>query len=457
MHRNTTFARFTSLALSLFAALLWLGASAPRAVAIPAYARQTGFPCASCHMGWPELTAYGRAFKANGYVWDGGKSPFPLSAQVQGPVFTHTAAGQPGGAAPGFGPNDNFELEAASIYYGGAIYAPLGLGAFAQATYNQASNQFHWDMTDIRLAKSLMLGKGSSVVLGLTLNNQPTVEDLWNTTPAYRFPFIGADLAPKPAAATEIEMLMQQVVGFGAYAWWNNLLYIDLGGYKTLSNGTLKALGIAPPMSNINTIAPYWRVAVTPSWDRGKQSLEIGTFGISASLLPMGMTGMGTDQLTDIGVDAQYQFTGLKNAFLLEASLITEPESWNASQPLGLTANTHDRLNELNAKVSYLYDQTYEGSVGFFDLSGNKDPGLYMPASISGSANGSPDSRGFVFEFDYMPFNRGGPSFWSTLGLKLGVQYVAYTRFNGGSSNYDGFGRNASDNNTLFLFAWLMF
>jgi hypothetical protein len=29
--------------------------------------------------------------------------------------------------------------------------------------------------------------------------------------------------------------------------------------------------------------------------------------------------------------------------------------------------------------------------------------------------------------------------------------------FNGGKNNYDGFGRNASNNNTVFLYAWLAF
>jgi hypothetical protein len=41
--------------------------------------------------------------------------------------------------------------------------------------------------------------------------------------------------------------------------------------------------------------------------------------------------------------------------------------------------------------------------------------------------------------------------------LKLGAQYTIYTRFNGASRNYDGFGRSASGNNTLFLYAWLAF
>jgi hypothetical protein len=32
-----------------------------------------------------------------------------------------------------------------------------------------------------------------------------------------------------------------------------------------------------------------------------------------------------------------------------------------------------------------------------------------------------------------------------------------YTKFNGARNNYDGSGRNASDNNTLYLLAWLVF
>ncbi|HET6236643.1 MAG TPA: hypothetical protein VFE41_17025 [Acetobacteraceae bacterium] len=43
------------------------------------------------------------------------------------------------------------------------------------------------------------------------------------------------------------------------------------------------------------------------------------------------------------------------------------------------------------------------------------------------------------------------------MNLKLGAQYTLYTQFNGVASNYDGFGRNASDNNALYVFAWMIF
>ncbi len=454
--------QITGAALSFLVALLGLLGSARQAAAVPSFARQTGLPCASCHVGWPELTPFGRAFKANGFVWGGGKHPFPLAMMVQAPTFTHTAAGQPGGAAPGYGANDNFEAEAVSLFYGGAIYEPIGLGALVQGTYSGGSNSIGWDNSDIRLAKNITSGPfagfaSNNVVVGVTLNNNPSVSDLWNTTPAWRWPFIGADLAPSPTAGTLIEGgLAQLVLGGGPYVWWNNLFYAELDGYRTLPNGTLRALGEGTPISPINNVTPYWRVAITPSWNKSNY-LEIGTFGLSSDIFPGGVTIFGPDHLTDVAVDTQYQYIRGKQYVGIGASYITEFQNWAASYPLGLTANNHDRLNSFNIKASYMYDQTYEGSIGYFNITGNRDAGLYSPAPISGSANGSPNSGGFTFEFDYMPWNYGSPWPYTTLNVKLGIQYTAYTEFNGGGSNYDGYGRNASDNNTLFLFAWLMF
>jgi hypothetical protein len=41
--------------------------------------------------------------------------------------------------------------------------------------------------------------------------------------------------------------------------------------------------------------------------------------------------------------------------------------------------------------------------------------------------------------------------------LRLGAQVTAYQQFNGASQNYDGYGRNASDNNSLFIYSWLAY
>jgi hypothetical protein len=39
--------------------------------------------------------------------------------------------------------------------------------------------------------------------------------------------------------------------------------------------------------------------------------------------------------------------------------------------------------------------------------------------------------------------------------VRVGLQYTGYSKFNGGGNDYDGSGRNASDNNTLFGFLWV--
>ena len=95
------------LAILLLGIVLFCVAGARPARALPSFARQTGQQCAACHNGFPELTPYGRLFKLNGYTFTGGTlKGVPPNAMMMIPNFTDTAKGQPGGAAPGYGPND---------------------------------------------------------------------------------------------------------------------------------------------------------------------------------------------------------------------------------------------------------------------------------------------------------------------------------------------------------------
>ena len=76
------------------------------------------------------------------------------------------------------------------------------------------------------------------------------------------------------------------VAGAGAYAFINDLLYVELTGYRTVNFDTLNKLGQDPfgfP-GTIDGIAPYWRVAVEPHW--GNHWLEFGAFGMSAQVHP---------------------------------------------------------------------------------------------------------------------------------------------------------------------------
>jgi hypothetical protein len=89
---------------------------------------------------------------------------------------------------------------------------------------------------------------------------------------------------------------------------------------------------------------------------------------------------------------------------------------------------------------------------------GPSNPSLYTTGSnLTNSVNGKPNSNAFIGEVDWVPFGKEDSWGRPFVNLKLGIQYIAYTEFNGGTKNYDGFGRNASNNNTLFLFAWMAF
>src|SRR5580700_4410738 len=135
------------------AAVLVIGLLPRRAVSLPLYARQTGQPCATCHTAFWELTPFGRRFKLGGYTLGGGDWSGPPFAVTFQPGYTYTEVGQPGGAAPHFGPNKNVTVQATSLFTGGRITDDLG--AFIQGTYDNVFRRFGWDQADIRNADTV--------------------------------------------------------------------------------------------------------------------------------------------------------------------------------------------------------------------------------------------------------------------------------------------------------------
>lgn len=432
--------------------VLALFIAAPRATALPSFARQTGQQCAACHNGFPELTPYGRLFKLNGYVFGGGQSNLPPLAAMIVEDYTHTQAGQSGGATAHYGPNNNFSLNTASLFYGGRILGDYGLGAFAQITYNDPSRSFHWDNTDVRWAHAMTI-YGDETVFGVSVNNNPSMSDVWNTTPAWRYPFQSSALSLTPSSKTFIEgAYSQQVLGASAYALWNRLVYAEAGAYHTLPPDAISALGIAESgTDSFRGLAPYWRLAFQPQW--GPSSLEVGTFGMIANIHPGRVTQFGTDDKTDLGFDVQYQYLTDAHSVSAQASWITEHQHLNSTFAQGSSSSLNDQLHSFNVKTTYSYEQTYYGTLAYSRIQGSGDAGLYS----STSRTNSPNSDWWTVEADYMPFNHGGPDFWPWLNMKLGLQYIWYTKFNGATNNYNGSGRNAADNNTLYAFVWFAF
>jgi hypothetical protein len=426
--------------------------------AVPSFKRQTGMSCTACHTMWPELTPFGRVFKMDGYTFskaseNKGWQP-PIAAMVQ---LSYTDLNSNNGilkntVAPFDDSEDssvakfNFPQQA-SLFYGGRIIDHLG--AFSQLTYSGPDNDFALDNTDIRYARTLSLAD-KSLVLGSTINNSPTVQDVWNNLPTWSFPYATSDVAPTPAASAVIDGgLDQQVGGIGAYVLWNNLIYAEGSVYRTTEDGITRPLGAGTsPDTIVDGAVPYWRVALQYQW--GKQSAEIGTFGLKADIYPGSNDSGPTNQFTDIGMDAQYQYISEKHLFGVHSEWISEDQDWDASFPKGATSRSSSTLDTFKIDGTYAYKASFGiigGSIGYFDINGDTDTCLYGPEPVEGSRTGSPDSRGFILEADYIFKDK----------YKFSAQYTIYDKFNGASSNYDGFGRDASDNNTIYLLVWLMF
>lgn len=86
--------------LAFLGVLLGLSLLARPAHAIPAFAEQTGLNCSACHEGFPQLNAFGRAFKLNGYVLGGSIPSWKNFAGMVQMGWSHFNTNVPGGAAP---------------------------------------------------------------------------------------------------------------------------------------------------------------------------------------------------------------------------------------------------------------------------------------------------------------------------------------------------------------------
>jgi hypothetical protein len=432
---------------------LYFALGASDAHAVPAYAAQTGQPCQVCHVGGlgPQLTVFGRNFKLHGYTQRVTSFSVPISAMAIA-SYVNTQKDQPTAPAPHFSTNDNVTIDQINLFVAGGLGSHFG--AFIQATYDGVAHAFTWDNLDLRATTDAQI-LGTNVVLGASLNNNPTVQDAWNTLAAWGFPYTTSNLAPSPAAAPLLNgALAQTSLGLTAYAWINNEFFVEAGAYGSPGASTLVHLGADPTSpGDIAGLAPYGRLAYQTTVGGG--TLEVGGFGLQAAIHPgLDRTTGLTDRYTDLGLDASFVKAMVNGDLITVNGRYThEQQAFNATCTLaGATHGCADSdLSDVRADVAYYWRNKIGATVGVFDTEGSANAVLNP-----GNRTARPDSTGVLLQLDATPFG-GEPQPARRVNVRVGVQYTIYTRFNGAGTNFDGAGTNAADNNTLRVFSWFAF
>lgn len=422
----------------------------PYAKALPSFARQTGQRCAACHVGgnWPQLTPWGRFFKLAGYtagkplIGHEGVGYVPLGILGQAGI---TWAGQPNDSQgqPVVTQNGTPEFYSATAELGTKINDWAGV--FAE--YDLSNTFPGWKggsgPVDIRAIHFFHPGN-HELLVGVDSNNDPSVQDVWNTVPSWQYPFYGSPQAPGAPGSPMISSLAQETGSIGAYALFDRQFYAEVslyrvgtGFFRFMNAGTSFQTG-AQYLKGFN---PYWRAYWTKQ--SGPNVWMAGTFGMHSDVYPDSAFPSGpVDTFADTGFDSQYQYLGDTHKLTLRGSYIYEQQHWDGSFPLGDVPIPQGNLKTLNLSASFALRDAWTFTGGYFVSNGSNNAALYGITDANGDQISSkPNTSGYELEIDRT----------LTQNVIISLQYSGFTRFNGLSSNIDGLGRKPSDNNTLWI------
>ena len=223
------------------------------------------------------------------------------------------------------------------------------------------------------------------------------------------------------------------------------MVYIETDLCRGLGYDVLNATGIVPVSGTDKTLG-FAILARGVAAGIGRHYAQIGTYGISADVLPGGVNIPSlTDHYLDTALDANYQFRFnpkdvTSDMISAHATYIHERANLAASHAI-VGADPDHGLNTFRADVSYSIGATVTPSIQYFQTNGTND------AAFWGTPNGSPNSSGIITEIAYVPWGKPG-SLISWGNVRFAVQYVNYFRFDGSSNN-------AAANNALYLSVWL--
>jgi hypothetical protein len=227
-------------------------------------------------------------------------------------------------------------------------------------------------------------------------------------------------------------------------------------------------------LTRLQGLTPYWRLALTRAW--GAHNLMVGTAGMLAKVANDPADPSSRDRFRDLSLDAQYQYLldphAVTMQFVVARQRHTYPDAAagqavefvDASGGALAVTNAADTTNVARLKASYVYQAKYGGSLAWFNLTGStnsanqssgfdpsttsittSDPAAtVLSTRVNGNLSGNPGMTGRTYEAFYNPVQN----------IRIGAQFTAYSRYNGAKTNYDGFGRDAKDNNSWFVYMW---
>ena len=452
-----------------------------QALALPSFVRQTGQSCASCHLNAGELTPAARRFKLLGY--SDGNAVLPFSATAVASMTKVRSTSSSADANISMPKNGAVIFETASVYAAGKYWEDLGgylklsvnaanttplFGGQGIQTGTRVGSDVFLDASEIRYARKTSLG-GRELVLGVTLNNAPAIQDLWATTPVNSYPYRTSSLLNawgigQLGPTTLIDGgLTAQVGGVGLYAMLDDSFYVEFAGYRNM-HSSIASLQLSGPVNTIGSnFNPYWRLA----WNRvtGADSFMLGTFGMITTLARDTLVpGSASGKYTDIGLDAEYQHITDSHSWSAQATLIDEGVDWGNRSVGRSHDQIHSSLRTVKAKLTYDFQRRYGANIFGFASQGSRD-NLYWAYNpdqsvVTGACNqnnsllaycstsGNPDTSGYGFEIYTAPLPN----------VHVALQQTYYRRFLGGANfidNSSGQTRAARDNN--FSYIYLLF
>jgi len=392
-------------AFFIFSVSLWV---VPEANAVPAFARQTGLACSTCHFQhFPALNAFGRAFKAGGYTQIGGQGkiegedlsiPDTLNASLVTKIRYQKTNGKNTTAAPanaesGTNKGDLQFPDEAALLIGGR--AGEHVGFLLEASLKDATSftsykmPIVYDVGPVKLSVIPFTTDGLGASYGFELLN----------TGAVRHQRVLENASGTVTSAQQYIGTATAAEGF-AFVAYNEMGYINY----TLWGPSHDANIAVGPLSN------YFRVAATPNlggWDMGigaqlwSGTTDVGNntkypthaYAVDAQAqgnvgLPLGVyLSYGNAKKTKAGDTANLFNSNAKDkkavAVLAELGVLPGKATIAAGYRSGDTGEAaNNKQNAITLGASYLLAQNvqvqlnysmYSGS--YYDLAANNEDG----------------------------------------------------------------------------------